>query len=216
MPHDPFTSIMEVQYNKVITSDTTLLLRATNYGTDDSGVLHRGIFSRELSSTFLASSVSLIYLLIFSLKSDLDIFNYISALIIFIIAFPLSRMYIFCETYLETFIDRKENQIVVSRKGFLFAKEIKRTLDDLTKIKLCKFVSEPKNEDGVEFVKKIALQHGTIIPGFGEKKVVFSVELLFSNSSISIFSSLNRDKSEKIASKLSDFTGKEDIIIINN
>ena len=34
-----------------------------------------------------------------------------------------------------------------------------------------------ENPDAVEFVEKISLQHGTVIPGFGKEKVLFLLKL---------------------------------------
>ena len=40
---------------------------------------------------------------------------------------------------------------------------------------------EVENPDAVEFVEKISAQHGTVIPGFGEEKVLFLLKLHLSD-----------------------------------
>ncbi|NIN70309.1 MAG: hypothetical protein GTO63_37660, partial [Anaerolineae bacterium] len=45
-------------------------------------------------------------------------------------------------------------------------------LSDLEEVRRRQIVIEPENPDGVDFVAKIAIQHGTLIPGFGETKIL--------------------------------------------
>jgi hypothetical protein len=40
-----------------------------------------------------------------------------------------------------------------------------------------------ENPDAVEFVEKISLQHGTVIPGFGKEKVFFLLKLRLNDGS---------------------------------
>ena len=63
-----------------------------------------------------------------------------------------------------------------------------------------------ENPDGIRFVEKIALQHGTVIPGFGKTAEFYTVEMEFENSRrVMIFSSEDPAAADDIALKIKNF-----------
>ncbi|MBI3592867.1 MAG: hypothetical protein HY099_05250, partial [Nitrospirae bacterium] len=65
----------------------------------------------------------------------------------------------------------------------------------------------PENPDGIRLVERVALQHGTVIPGFGETSEFYTVELEFKNGRrLMIFSSKEPSRADDIATRLKNFT----------
>ncbi len=192
----------------MIESDNNrLILKTQSFKAEKGSVLHSGIFNRELSSTFVAAAMSLAYLLIIFIVSQLNLIHYIISAILFIIFFPISRTYIFKKSILETVIDKYGKTISTTRLGVLGSKKIIRAIDELIDIKFNHIKFEPENPDGVAFVEKIAIQHGTVIPGFGQTEHYYTVELLFNDTKITIFSSNIKEESESVISELREFIG---------
>ncbi len=182
-----------------------IILKTASFKAEKGSVLHSGIYSRELSSTFVAAGVSLAYIFIIAISSHLDWIHYILSSLFFVIIFPLSRTYIFKETYFETIMDKDSERITITHKKLLGSETIQKPISALKDIKTSHIKIEPENPDGVAFVEKIALQHGTVIPGFGQTEHFYTVELIFSDESIPIFSSNASEESESITSTLKAF-----------
>jgi hypothetical protein len=67
----------------------------------------------------------------------------------------------------------------------------------------------PENPDGIRLVEQVALQHGTVIPGFGKTSEFYTVEMEFKNGKrITIFSSEEPSMAEDVRAKLSGFIGQ--------
>jgi hypothetical protein len=67
----------------------------------------------------------------------------------------------------------------------LITKKVKETivLGSINDISIEIRKREVENPDAVKFIEKISLQHGTVIPGFGEEKVLFLLKLYLMDGS---------------------------------
>ena len=71
----------------------------------------------------------------------------------------------------------------------IYTSWITKKLKETISIKNIKEISiesrkhEVENPDAVRFVKQISAQHGSVIPGFGEEKVLFLLKLHLSDGS---------------------------------
>jgi hypothetical protein len=156
---------------------TTLVFRTTSFRADKGSVLHSGIYNREFSSVLASfASAGLAY---FSLVRSFgkEPFFYPVFLFLFIVTFPLFRKFVFRERFLETVFDRSGAKATISlswiRKNILES----LPLTKITGIRIDTKKTEVVNRDGVEFVEKISAMHGTVIPGFGEETVFYSLKL---------------------------------------
>ena len=146
-------------------------------------VLHSGIYNREFSSVLAASVIAGLASLAFVMKSGKTIFSYIVFILISIAGFSVFRRFVFKDRYMETVFNNSAGKAELYWQGFIKKKKDIVPIKDIVNVKIERKKTEVKNPDGAEFVKKISLQHGTVIPGFGEEKVLFLLKLHLSDGS---------------------------------
>ncbi|GMT47929.1 MAG: hypothetical protein IEMM0007_1495 [bacterium] len=187
---------------RVEIEDSRVTLRTTSFKAERGSVLHSGIFTREFSSSFVAVAVSAAVLAFFALRHELRILHYVIAVAVFILALPLARIYLFKEPCLETVFDLDAKSVSITLRKLFGSRSIKRPLDSLDDIRISHLRIEPENPDGVAFVKKIALQHGTVIPGFGQVEDFYSVELRFDGEGFVILTTRTESEARAVVDKL--------------
>jgi hypothetical protein len=171
-------------------------------------VLHSGIFTPELTSS-LASGAVVVIIVGASLLGGVDFAaaHVARVIALFVVLFLALRKYVFYEQYLEAVIDKASGRVSLRVKKFM-GEERSHRLSDLTEVKRRRVVVEPENPDGVDFVAKIAIQHGQALPGFGETKTYYTVNLLFKDGTEeTLFSSENEEDSGEVSRKIGDFVG---------
>jgi hypothetical protein len=161
-------------------------VKTSRFKVERGSVLHEGIYSRELSSTFTAAGAAAVfaYFLILVYGSAFaGVWIVAGAVLVFVVVFAASRELLFIEPWMETTVERGKALITISKKGRLGIDIIlKREFKDLANVRITETGFKAENPDGVAFVEKIALQHGTAIPGFGGDKVIYGVELFFTDA----------------------------------
>lgn len=168
-------------------------------------MLHGGIYNRELSASLAAGAVIVVsgLLLAGHLKITAPVF--VAFVILFGALFVMFRIYVFREPSLEAVFDKGKGIITVSRRRAVRSLVRSYATGELSGIKLGHVTVQPQNIDGVEFVEKIALQHGTVIPGFGKREDLFVVTLDFGGDKAVIFSSRERQEAEAVSSGLKKY-----------
>lgn len=180
-------------------------LKATSFKAEKGSFLHSGIFSRELAASFVAALATIVYLVSFALLSGLSMIHYIAGAIIFAVFFPLLRVYVFKEPYLETVIDSDSGSIEINLRKPLRSRSLRRPLGSVRDIKVRHVSFEPENPDAVAFVEKIALQHGTVIPGFGETMHFYNVEIVFDDATYTVLTTRSDTDAGDVAEKLREY-----------
>jgi len=155
----------------------TLVLRTTSFVAEKGSVLHSGIYNREFSSLLAAFTFAGIAYFFLVMRFGKALVFYALSLVLFVAAFLLFRMFVFRERYLETVLDKAGAKAVISLRWIR-----KKVLDcvpltDITGIRIDTKKTEVVNRDGVEFVERISAMHGTVIPGFGEDTVFYTLNL---------------------------------------
>ena len=157
--------------------DSIFVFRTTRFVTDKGSVLHSGIYNREFSSVLasfaFAGAVYFVLVKNFGEKT----FFYLVFTVLFIGTFPLFVRFVFRERWLETVLDKHTGTAVLS-----LGRMRKKVLDNLpltsiTGLRIDTKKAEVVNRDGVEFIEKISAMHGTVIPGFGDEAVFYSLKL---------------------------------------
>ncbi|NOX19856.1 MAG: hypothetical protein GXO99_01135 [Nitrospirae bacterium] len=183
--------------------DGRIVLKTHSFRADKGSMLHSGIFSRELASSFVGAALALLTLLIFYLTIGLKLIYYVVAAGVFWVGTFFSRIFLFEEPFLETTIDKEDITILLNRP--IRKRLIKKNKAQLKDIKIDYWRFEPDNLDAIEFVEKIALQHGTVIPGFGEVKEFYNLVLDFGEESFTVLTSENKEEVEGVKKKLKEF-----------
>ncbi|MCL4492550.1 MAG: hypothetical protein M1510_11765, partial [Nitrospirae bacterium] len=121
------------------------------------------------------------------------------------------RTYVFRDSVLRLAIDKETGNMAISMKNIFAENKVSFSLGELDAVRQDHVALSPENPDGVKVVEKIALQHGTVIPGFGKTVEFYTVELGFkSGKRLLIFSSREPAKADAIAEKLKNFIDSEE------
>lgn len=186
--------------------DGRLVFRTPSFRAERGSVLHVGIYNRELTSSLAAAALLLvIFFLLLLAGVRVTALYAVPAIGLFAAFFIFFRRMVFYEEYLEAVIDKAREAVTISVKRFM-GKTRTYSLKDLVGVREEDIVITPENPDGIAFVEKIALQHGTVIPGFGEEKEYFTVELEFSGGRRErIFSSEEATEALEVVGVLKEF-----------
>jgi len=185
-----------------------LVFRTSSYKAEAGSFLHSGIYNRELTSSLVAGGV-LIALAIAVIAKGVKVANwhYLLAVGLFAGLFIFFRMMVFYEDYLETTINRKRGYISIFRKGFLSKRRVV-PFAEMEGFRRGYTAIAPENPDGIAFVEKVALQHGTVIPGFGEVKEFYTVNVeLRDGETVMVFSSRDSAQARLVLEELRQFAG---------
>ncbi|MCG6551938.1 MAG: hypothetical protein L7F77_06395 [Candidatus Magnetominusculus sp. LBB02] len=171
----------------------SLIFKTENFRPEKGSVLHSGVYNREMASTFVAAGTAFSYFVFAAFSGRLNVVHYAIVAVLFTVLYPLSWLFIFRRSSLAVFLDNGSGVAAISVKGAFRKKTIMTTLNKLRDITVLHKQTECGNPDGVAFVEKIALQHGTVIPGFGATHNVYSVELVFEDGPVTVYSSSDED-----------------------
>lgn len=178
------------------------MLKTTSFKAERGSVLHSGIFNRELASSLAAGAVIVVLSFFFALYFKITVIYLIAVALIFAALFILFRMYVFREPSLKTVFDREKRTVTLSLRRTMGSSVRSFPLDELSGIRLDHASFQPENQDAVQFVERIALQHGTVIPGFGKTEDFYTVELDFSGEKQVIVSARERQGAEWMIAEL--------------
>jgi len=187
---------------------SVLSFRTGSFRAEPGSALHSGIYNRELVASLVAGAV-LVIIALFAVIKGVDVRgpHYIGAVAVFALLTFLVRVYVFYEEYLELTIDRDKGiiDLLVRR---MTMKRYKWALGELTGVCRGLTVIAPENRDGIDIVKKISLQHGMVIPGFGESKEYHSVNLEFGElNTIAVFNTEEPGEADAVSEVLKKFVG---------
>ncbi len=182
-----------------------LTLRTASFETGRGSILHPGIFGPELRAVLASAGAMLLIYLV--LRPAPGLVNYLLLAAGFIAFFVIFKASVFYEPLLEAVIDKTMGTITVSVKKFRGWKD-SYPLSDLTTVEMGHMVITPENPDGIRVVEKVALQHGTAIPGFGEALDLYTVEIKFRvGRSIVLFSTKTPMEAEALLKDVRVFLG---------
>ena len=160
-----------------------LIFSTPAYRADPDSVLHSGIYNREFSSVLAAAAVAGIVYMLVAFNTGNTIVRSLVFLLTFTGGFPFFRKFVFKEGLLEVVFN------AAAGEAKIYTNWVTKRLKETISIKNIKDISienkkhEVENPDAVRFVKQISLQHGSVIPGFGEEKVLFLLKLHLSDGS---------------------------------
>jgi len=178
------------------------VLRTASFRAERRSVLHSGVFNRELASSLAAGAVIVVLSFFFALYFSITALYLIAVAVLFAALFILFRLYVFREAMLETVFDREKGTITISLKRTIGARVKSYSLDGLSGIRLHHISMQPENIDAVQLVERVAVQHGTVLPGFGKTEDFYTVELDFSDKKPVIFSAREKQAAELMIAEL--------------
>lgn len=186
--------------------DNLLTFSTTSFKAEKGSVLHSGIYNRELASSLASAALVMLLGFFFALSFEITVVHFITALLLFVILFIVFRTYVFLEPILCVNIDKKNGNIDIEIERIVGKKRIIFPLSEFNNIRQDYLSVTPENPDGIRLVETVALQHGTIIPGFGKTSEFYTVEVEFKNDKgFIIFSSEEPAEANEIAKKIKNF-----------
>jgi len=185
--------------------DNTLVLKTTSFKTEMVSFLRSDIFTRELSASLLAGALLIVFGFFFAIPGKITAIQLVLAAVAFGALFVFLRIYVFPEPILEAVFDRSRGVIETSLRKATGWKRDRYLMSELSVVRLDHRIVHPQNPDGIKVVEKIALQHGTILSGFGETADIYAVQLDFPGRSVTLFSTMDKTEAEVLVAKLSDF-----------
>ncbi len=191
--------------------DNVLVFRTASFGAEGRSVLHSGIYNREMASSLAAGAVIVLIGLLSAGRFRIGITLFIAAVVFFAALFIIFRVYVFHEPMMKAVFDCNKGSIMLSRKKVVGSEVRSYSLKDLGAIRLGRVTVQPQNVDGIKVVEKIALQHGTVIPGFGKTENFYRVQLDFRGDNVTIFSTKDRRTAEEAADALKNHLNVESV-----
>ncbi|HUO78408.1 MAG TPA: hypothetical protein VMU21_12620 [Thermodesulfovibrionales bacterium] len=193
---------MSAEAYQIEKSENGVVVRTTSFRTERRSVLHSGIFNRELASSLAAGAVMVMVGFFFAHHFRITVVHFIAVAFVFAVLFILFRIYAFREAVLETTFDWERKTITISLKRTMGSRHRSYPMDALAGIRIHHLSMKPENLDAVRLVEKVAVQHGTVIPGFGKVEDFYSVELDFREKKIVIFSAKDQKGAESFVNDL--------------
>ncbi len=160
-----------------------MIFRTASFDASAGSVLHSGIYNREFSSMLGSLGLAGLAYAVVRMGGGPAAVSFAVLIGLALVSFPLFRRFIFREQFLVSTFDSSTGQVSIRLEG-LFP----RTVDGFPLRALRTVLVRQKKEtientDGVEFVKKISLQHNTAIPGFGDETTLFLLTLILADGS---------------------------------
>jgi|Deesub1362B_J571_1020462.scaffolds.fasta_scaffold00442_20 hypothetical protein len=184
-----------------------LRFRSPFYKVQRGSVLHRGFYNPEMASLLVSTALAGGMLIALLLWLGPRMWLYGLALVCFAGLFVLLRLLVFRRRQLSLGIDKAKGTITI--KPPLRGERV-FDLSELKELRSSHHVLSPENPDGIAMVEKIALQHGTVIPGFGETLELYSVELLMKDGSLwCIYVDKSPQEPDKIVKTIKEFLGRD-------
>lgn len=186
--------------------EDTLILRTGSFRAEKGSFLHGMIFNRELASSLSAGAVLMLLALLLGVNTRITAVHFIMGAALFAGLFLIFRIYLFRERILETVIDEGRCVVTFRLKGMTGSRERSYPIGQLRDVNLRRITLQPENVDGIRVVEKIALQHGTVLPGFGKTTEIATVSLSFTGGKeMTVFSSRDVSEAKDIVSKIRGF-----------
>lgn len=178
------------------------MLKASSFRAERRSVLHSGVFNRELASSLAAGAVIAVISFFFALYFKITALYLLAVVLVFAAVFMFFRLCVFREAILETVFDREKGTVTISLKSAIGGRKSSYPLNDLAGITLHHISMAPENLDAVRLVEKVAVQHGTVIPGFGTTEDFYTVELDFGGEKTVVFSARESRSAEAAIAEL--------------
>lgn len=169
-------AVREKRY-KTERTDSLLLFRTEHFSAERESVLHKGIYNKEFASVLSSLAVAGLIYAALAMQHKRNILPHAAFAVIFIGGYPLFRMLVFKDRYLEALFDPSKGLAEISVAGLIRRKTESLPLSAVKNVLVESKKIGVENPDAVEFVEKISAQHGTVIPGFGQEKTLFMLKL---------------------------------------
>lgn len=180
-------------------------LKTSSFKVEKGSVLHTDIFNRELAAMLSAGVIVTVVGIFAVMNFKVTAVHFVLAFILFGASFFILRTYIFNEPVLGAVFDKGKGTIDITIKRVFGEKKETYSIANVTGIRLEHVTMKPENPDGIKVVENVSLQHGTVIPGFGQAEDFYTAQLHLRDKDVMIFSSKDKSETEKVIAEIKDF-----------
>jgi hypothetical protein len=178
-------------------------------------VLHGEIYNHEFASMLSASIVSGLVYIVISLLYTVRALHYLLITLVFIILFVICRKFIFRERILTMILDRSRGIVTICYPWIIGSRSDEIPFRDVASVDVGSRIFQADNRDAVNFVQKISLQHGSVVPGLGDEEefITLSLHLLNGTERMIYAGKIERvaDREPELPLKeIRDFLGTEE------
>ncbi|MBF0328242.1 MAG: hypothetical protein HQL10_03730 [Nitrospirae bacterium] len=183
-----------------LASDGAVIRFSTTHFTAEKGsILHSGIYNKEMTASLAAGAVIFVLGFIFADKIKITFSSFFAFIGSFAALFLFFRTVALKDRLLTAEFDSFKKSLQITVKSVFGEKQRSYNFSDISVVVKNTLSLVPENPDGVQMVEKIALQHHTVIPGFGQASEFHTVSLaLKSGEELMIFSSKNQEVSDEV------------------
>lgn len=182
--------------------------KTDSFTAEKGSILHSGIYNKELTASLAAGAVIFISAFFFADKIKINLVSSLIILFCFTALFLFIRTLILKDPMLTAVFDRPADSVKISVRSVVGEKQQAYALSDIAGLVKNTVSLAPENPDGVQVVEKIALQHYTVIPGFGKTAEFHTVLLeMKDGGQVMLFSSKNKKVSDEVFYEVREILG---------
>jgi len=162
---------------ELYTDNGHLIFRTQSFRAERTSVLHKGVYTKEFSSMLAASAFSVVvYMFVNSVSASRNL-TYVVTIASFAAAFLGSRTFVFRDIFLEADFNGMKKTVSIRRRGILHTDTEELPFHAIESVEIDSATFQPENIDGIDFVQKIAAQHGSAVPGLREPDEFITMKL---------------------------------------
>jgi hypothetical protein len=132
----------------------------------------------------LIASASCIFVYTLSVPAGLEpaVLLYAVLIIVFILSFLGSKMFIFRDRFLKVIFDSDSRTAAITHPGIVSKRTETIPFSKIKSVEIGSRKFIPENIDGIHFVQKISLQHGSAVPELGAQEEFITLSLNLTDS----------------------------------
>jgi hypothetical protein len=175
---------METKNYRIKIENNRLTFKTFSFRAEKGSVLHEGVYTKEFASMLFSSAVCIAaYQVMVYVADRIAPVHFLYIILLFIISFLGSRKFLFKERYQKVVFNKKDNTATISRPGLLKKNTEKIPLDRIRSVEVGSEKFTPENINGIKFVEKISLQHGSYTPGLADVEEFVTLTLKLTDGS---------------------------------
>lgn len=165
------------------TENNRLIFSTRSFRAEKSSVLHSGVYTNEFASMLAASAMAVVAYVAADSAEGVKHVRYLWTMITFIVSFVVSRIFIFRDRNLKVEFNRDSKTVEIIRPSLFFKKTETIPFSDIKAVAVGNRKFTPVNVDGIRFVQKISLQHGSAMPELSQEEEYITIALKLMNGS---------------------------------
>ncbi|MDX9714543.1 MAG: hypothetical protein RBT37_03840 [Dissulfurispiraceae bacterium] len=191
--------------------NSALVFKTSSFSTLQQSALHSGAFNSELASSVASGTFIMFLLLLFRESIVFSFLLLVAGILLFGLLFWVFRSFMFKEPHLEAYFTKTDRSVEILKNRLFYMQRLRFAFDQVESAVLKEIHHGFTNTDGIDVVEKIALDHNTVMTGFGKPDHIYTAALKMKDQrEIVIFSSKNKEYADKVIERINQFLEVKD------